>query len=149
MKPTTPTMKRANGTKGFGGCTRRCCPQTLRVLKTRRVSLPHLWGGVGGGPAGVIQLDVSATPRYSKGSLFTWTVFDYPLKQAILDNVTKRPLKGIAQGIKEVPSDIASVRYQSYLTAGVERWRKLSTCEGFPWSRPTLNAKKTGWFHEL
>jgi hypothetical protein len=73
---------------------------------------------------GVIQLDFSATPRYSKGSLFTWTVFDYPLKQAILDNVTKRPIKGIAQGIKEVPSDIASVRYQSYLTAGVERWRE-------------------------
>lgn len=59
-----------------------------------------------------------------KGSLFTWTVFDYPLKQAILDNVTKRPIKGVAQGIKEAPSDIASVRYQAYLTAGVERWRE-------------------------
>ncbi len=73
---------------------------------------------------GVLQLDVSATPRYSKGSLFTWTVFDYPLKQAIIDNVTKRPLKGVARGIKEAPSDIASVRYQAYLTAGVERWRE-------------------------
>jgi len=73
---------------------------------------------------GVIQLDLSATPRYSKGSLFTWTIFDYPLKQAILDNVTKRPIKGVAKGIKEVPSDIASVRYQTYLTAGVERWRE-------------------------
>ncbi|MFQ5577770.1 MAG: DEAD/DEAH box helicase family protein [Anaerolineae bacterium] len=73
---------------------------------------------------GVIQLDVSATPRYSKGSLFTWVIFDYPLKQAIMDGVTKRPIKGIAQGIKEIPSDIASVRYQSYLTAGVERWRE-------------------------
>lgn len=74
--------------------------------------------------SGVLQLDVSATPRYSKGSLFTWTVFDYPLKQAILDNVIKRPIKGVAQGIKEAPSDIASVRYQAYLTAGVERWRE-------------------------
>jgi len=73
---------------------------------------------------GVIQLDVSATPRYGKGSLFTWTVFDYPLKQAILDNIVKRPLKGVAKGIKEVPSDIASVRYLTYLTAGVERWRE-------------------------
>ncbi len=77
------------------------------------------WEGVG-----VIQLDVTATPRYSKGSLFTWTVFDYPLKQAILDNVVKRPLKGIAKGMDETPSEIASVRYQSYLTAGVERWRE-------------------------
>lgn len=76
------------------------------------------------GYQGVIQFDVTATPRYSKGSLFTWTVFDYPLKQAILDNVVKRPLKGIAKGMDETPSEIASVRYQSYLTAGVERWRE-------------------------
>ncbi len=77
-----------------------------------------------GGRDGVLQLDLSATPRYSKGSLFTWTVFDYPLKQAILDNVVKRPLKGVASGMNETPSDIASVRYQVYLTAGVERWRE-------------------------
>lgn len=73
---------------------------------------------------GVAQLDMTATPRYSKGSLFTWTVFDYPLKQAIIDNVVKRPLKGVARGLREVPSDIASVKYQTYLTAGVNRWRE-------------------------
>ena len=73
---------------------------------------------------GLIQLDMSATPRYGKGSLFTWTVFDYPLKQAILDNVVKRPYKGVVRGMSETPSDIASVRYQAYLTAGVERWRE-------------------------
>jgi type III restriction enzyme len=70
------------------------------------------------------QLDFSATPRYQKGGLFTWTVFDYPLKQAIIDNVVKRPMKGITVGLKEQPSDVASVRYQAYLTAGVERWRE-------------------------
>ncbi|MBM3190918.1 MAG: hypothetical protein FJZ90_19645, partial [Chloroflexi bacterium] len=77
-----------------------------------------------GGDGGVIQLDLSATPRYSKGSLFTWTVYDYPLKQAILDSVTKRPIKGVARGIREVPSEVASIRYQAYLTAGVQRWRE-------------------------
>lgn len=76
------------------------------------------------GRDGLIQLDLSATPRYSKGALFTWTVFDYPLKQAILDNVVKRPFKGIIKDMQEVPSDIASVRYAPYLTAGVERWRE-------------------------
>lgn len=81
----------------------------------------HEGGGVNA------QLDFSATPRYSKGSLFTWTVFDYPLKQAILDNIVKRPLKGIASGIQEAKSDIASVRYKAYLTAGVERWREYVT----------------------
>lgn len=70
------------------------------------------------------QLDFSATPRYAKGGLFTWTVYDYPLKQAIIDNIVKRPTKGITTGIGEQPSDVASVRYQAYITAGVERWRE-------------------------
>lgn len=70
------------------------------------------------------QLDFSATPRYQKGGLFTWTVFDYPLKQAIIDNVVKQPMKGVTAGLKDQPSDIASVRYRAYLTAGVERWRE-------------------------
>jgi type III restriction enzyme len=71
------------------------------------------------------QLDFSATPRYSKGSLFAWTVFDYPLKQAILDRIVKRPVKGIAQ-IEEAKSNIASVRYSGFLTAGVERWKEYN-----------------------
>jgi type III restriction enzyme len=70
------------------------------------------------------QFDFTATPRHSKGQLFSWTVYDYPLKQAIIDNVVKRPLKGIAQGITEQPSDIASTRYRAYLAAGVERWKE-------------------------
>lgn len=70
------------------------------------------------------QLDFTATPRYSKGALFTWTVFDYPLKQAMIDGIVKRPIKGIASGIHEARSSIASTRYKAYLTAGVERWRE-------------------------
>jgi type III restriction enzyme len=69
------------------------------------------------------QLDFSATPRYSKGSLFAWTVFDYPLKQAILDRIVKRPIKGISH-IEETKSDVSSVRYQGFITAGVERWKE-------------------------
>jgi type III restriction enzyme len=70
------------------------------------------------------QIDFSATPRYQKGGLFTWTVYDYPLKQAIIDNVVKRPMKGLTTSLHEAPSDVASMRYQGYLTAGVERWRE-------------------------
>jgi type III restriction enzyme len=70
------------------------------------------------------QLDFTATPRHSTGELFSWTVYDYPLKQAIIDNVVKRPLKGIATGIAEQRSEVASTRYQAYLTAGVERWKE-------------------------
>lgn len=71
------------------------------------------------------QLDYSATPRYSKGSLFAWTIFDYPLKQAILDRIVKRPIKGISK-LEEAKSTVASVRYSGFLTAGVERWREYS-----------------------
>jgi len=71
------------------------------------------------------QLDFSATPRYSKGSLFAWTVFDYPLKQAIIDRIVKRPIKGISK-IEETKSDIASVKYRGFLIAGVERWKEYT-----------------------
>jgi type III restriction enzyme len=80
---------------------------------------------LGTGAGGVTQLDVTATPRYGKGGeLFTWTVFDYPLKQAIIDGIVKRPVKGVAVGVREAQSDVASTRYKAYLTAGVERWRE-------------------------
>src|SRR5712691_773354 len=69
------------------------------------------------------QLDFTATPRFQKGGIFPWAIFDYPLKQAIIDGIVKRPVKGIAK-IQEPPSQIASVRYKAYLTAGVERWKE-------------------------
>jgi len=69
------------------------------------------------------QVDFSATPRFQKGGIFSWTVFDYPLKQAIIDGVVKRPMKGIAK-VTEAKSEYASVKYKAYLIAGVERWRE-------------------------
>jgi len=69
------------------------------------------------------QLDFSATPRFTKGGLFPWVISDYPIKQAIVDSVVKRPVKGVAD-FEEARSDVASVRYRVYLTAGVERWRE-------------------------
>jgi len=69
------------------------------------------------------ELDFSATPRFQKGAIFPWTISDYPLKQAILDGIVKRPMKGIAK-ITPVRSEHASVQYSGYLAAGVERWRE-------------------------
>jgi type III restriction enzyme len=69
------------------------------------------------------QLDFSATPRFQKGAIFPWTISDYPLKQAIVDGIVKRPMKGVAN-IQDAKSDHASVKYRGYLTAGVERWRE-------------------------
>jgi type III restriction enzyme len=71
----------------------------------------------------VAQLDLSATPRFTGGALFPWVISDYPLKQAILDNIVKRPVQGVTKA-SEALSDIASVKYQAFLTAGVQRWRE-------------------------
>jgi type III restriction enzyme len=88
------------------------------IIRTLHERLQAVGGGVS-------QLDVTATPRYGKGGeLFTWTVFDYPLKQAIIDGIVKRPVKGVAVGVREAQSDVASTRYKAYLTAGVERWKE-------------------------
>ncbi len=70
--------------------------------------------------AGVAQLEVYVRTFHSHIGI----VFDYPLKQAIIDAIVKRPIKGIAHGIQEAKSTIASTRYKAYLTAGVERWRE-------------------------
>jgi type III restriction enzyme len=69
------------------------------------------------------QVDFSATPRYSKGALFPWTISDYPLKQAISDGLVKRPVKGISH-IDEGRSSVSNVRYAGFLTAGVCRWKE-------------------------
>jgi type III restriction enzyme len=84
------------------------------------------------------QLDFSATPRFQKkGSIFPWTISDYPLKQAILDGIVKRPMKGVAH-VVEAKSEYASVRYQGYLTAAVERWREYRTQLALLKEKPVL-----------
>jgi type III restriction enzyme len=70
-----------------------------------------------------LQLDFTATPRFQKGALFPWTIFDYPLKQAIIDGIVKKPIKGIAD-IEESKSRLARKKYQGWLVAGVERWKE-------------------------
>ena len=90
------------------------------------------------GPKQIIsQLDFSATPRYSKGTLFPWTIFDYPLKQAILDRVVKRPIKGISY-IEEGKSELAEVRYKGFLVAAVERWKEYKEQLGELNKKPLL-----------
>ncbi len=69
------------------------------------------------------QLDFSATPRYQKGQLFEWTISDYTLKQAIVDRIVKRPIKGITD-IGEISSERPEVQYEPFIVAGIERWRE-------------------------
>ena len=62
-------------------------------------------------------------PPLQQRRLVSLDRWDYQIRQAIVDNIVKRPVKGIAE-LDEAKSTIASERYQGYLTAGVERWRE-------------------------
>lgn len=74
-----------------------------------------------------LQIDVTATPRHDNGAIFVQTVSDYPLVEAIHQNVVKHPVLPDAASrakLHEHKSAIFSERYADYLELGVEEWRK-------------------------
>ncbi|MDN5870860.1 MAG: DEAD/DEAH box helicase family protein [Nitrococcus sp.] len=74
-----------------------------------------------------LQIDVTATPKHNNGEIFVQTVSDYPLVEAIYQNVVKHPTLPDAASIahlNEQQSAIFEERYADYLRLGVEEWRK-------------------------
>ena len=74
-----------------------------------------------------LQVDVTATPRHDNGAIFVQTVSDYPLVEAIYQNVVKHPVLPDAASrsrLQENKSAIFTERYEDYLQLGVEEWRK-------------------------
>ena len=74
-----------------------------------------------------LQVDVTATPRHDNGAIFVQTVSDYPLVEAIHQNVVKHPVLPDAASrdkLREHKSAIFAERYKDYLALGVEEWRK-------------------------
>jgi len=77
-----------------------------------------------------LQVDVTATPRHDNGAIFVQTVSDYPLVEAIHQNVVKHPVLPDAASrakLHERKSAIFSEKYTDYLSLGVEEWRKSYT----------------------
>ena len=77
-----------------------------------------------------LQVDVTATPRHDNGAIFVQTVSDYPLVEAIHQNVVKHPiLPDIPSQTKlvEKKSAIFTEKYDDYLRLGVEEWKKSAT----------------------
>jgi len=73
-----------------------------------------------------LQLDVTATPKHNNGSIFVQTVSDYPLVEAIHQNVVKHPVLPDAASrsqLEEKKSALFHERYDDYLRLGVEEWR--------------------------
>jgi type III restriction enzyme len=74
-----------------------------------------------------LQIDVTATPRHNNGAIFVQTVSDYPLVEAIHQNVVKHPVLPDAPSrakLHEHQSPIITERYADYLMLGVEEWRQ-------------------------
>ncbi|NTW50175.1 MAG: DEAD/DEAH box helicase family protein, partial [Chlorobiales bacterium] len=74
-----------------------------------------------------LQIDVTATPKHTNGSIFVQTVSDYPLVEAITQNVVKHPVLPDAASrakLAERTSSKFTERYADYIALGVEEWRK-------------------------
>lgn len=74
-----------------------------------------------------LQIDVTATPRHDDGTIFVQTVSDYPLVEAIHQNVVKHPVlpdPASRAKLAEKQSAIFSERYDDFLRLGIEEWRK-------------------------
>ncbi len=74
-----------------------------------------------------LQIDVTATPRHTNGGIFAQTISDYPLVEAISQNVVKHPVlpdPASRAKLHENPSALFTEKYEDYLRLGVEEWRK-------------------------
>jgi type III restriction enzyme len=74
-----------------------------------------------------LQVDVTATPRHNNGAIFVQTVSDYPLVEAIHQNVVKHPVLPDAASrarLTEQTSALFTEKYDDYLKLGIEEWRK-------------------------
>ena len=79
------------------------------------------------GAALSLQVDVTATPKHNNGAIFVQTVADYPLVEAISQNVVKHPvLPDAASRAKLVERQSAKYteKYADYIHLGVIEWRK-------------------------
>lgn len=74
-----------------------------------------------------LQIDVTATPKHNNGAIFVQTVSDYPLVEAIYQNVVKHPVLPDAPSrakLQERQSSRYTEKYADYINLGVEEWRK-------------------------
>ena len=74
-----------------------------------------------------LQVDVTATPKHKKGAIFVKTVSDYPLVEAISQNVVKHPVLPDAPSrakLVERQSAKYTEKYADYIDLGVIEWRK-------------------------
>ncbi|HEC64816.1 MAG TPA: type III restriction endonuclease subunit R, partial [bacterium] len=74
-----------------------------------------------------LQADFTATPRHDNGAIFVQTICDYPLVEAIKQNIVKMPVlpdEASRAKLKEKPSSKFVERYEDYIHLGYVEWKK-------------------------
>ena len=74
-----------------------------------------------------LQIDVTATPKHRGGEIFVQTISDYPIVEAIYQQVVKKPVipdVNSRKNLKEKKSSIFSEKYRDYIDLGVQVWQK-------------------------
>src|SRR3990172_60987 len=77
-----------------------------------------------------LQVDVTATPKHNNGAIFVQPVADYPLVEAIKQNVVKHPVLPDAPSrakLVERQSAKYTEKYADYIHLGVIEWQKAYT----------------------
>lgn len=75
-----------------------------------------------------IQVDVTATPKHDNGAIFVQTVADYPLVEAIHQDVVKHPVlpdSASRAKLAEKQSSKYTEKYEDYIHLGYLEWKKV------------------------
>ncbi len=75
-----------------------------------------------------LQIDVTATPKHNNGSIFVQTISDYPLVEAIHQNVVKHPVlpdSASRAKLQEHKSSKFTEKHKDYIHLGYLEWQKV------------------------
>ena len=75
-----------------------------------------------------LQVDVTATPKDRNGNIFVQTICDYPLVEAIYQNVVKHPVlpdEASRSKLQERQSSKFTEKYADYIDLGYKEWKKV------------------------
>jgi type III restriction enzyme len=75
-----------------------------------------------------LQIDVTATPKDRNGNIFVQTICDYPLVEAIHQNVVKHPVlpdEASRAKLQERQSSKFTEKYSDYIDLGYKEWKQI------------------------
>ena len=77
-----------------------------------------------------LQLDFTATPKYSDGRQFTQIVADYPLVEAIHQDIVKSPVIPNEKSLQKLKMKDNKIqfaeKYSDYINLGIAEWKRAS-----------------------